>query len=108
MSAAAPLDPAARDRSVVAVRIVAWATAIGAAALAAALSVTAAHAFKGHDGTAKAAAPRPERAVRRVSVPPPQHVPAISGAPEPLLPPPAPPAALPPEQPAPAETSGGS
>jgi hypothetical protein len=107
MSAAAPSDPAGRDRSVIAVRIASSATGIGAAALAAALSVTAAHAFKGHDGKA-AAAPRADRVVSHVSVPGPQHVPAITGAPAPLLPPPSPPAALPPEQPVPAETSGGS
>jgi hypothetical protein len=108
-------DPVTRDRSVRTVRIVAWASGLGAAGLTAALSVVAAHAFKGHDGKAKSASPvRSARPLARVTVPPPQDVPAISGAPAPLQPPAQPPAAAPPptEQPPaqspPAETSGGS
>jgi hypothetical protein len=89
------------------VRVVAWTTGLGAAGLTATLSIVAAHAFKGHDGTAKASATRPARAVARVRVPAPQKVPAIPAAPAPLQPPPQPPAAAPPAEPAP-QTSGGS
>ncbi len=107
MAGAAQLDPAGRDRAVTAARIVAWAGAIAATGAATAFSVAAAHAFKGHDGTATAAPAPRHRAVARVRVPPPQDVPAITGAPAPLLAPPAPPAAALPE-PAPVQTSGGS
>ncbi|HTN22818.1 MAG TPA: hypothetical protein VL120_02455 [Solirubrobacteraceae bacterium] len=107
MAGAAQLDPAGRDRAVTAARIVAWASAIAAAGAAAGFSVAAAHAFKGHDGTATVVRAPRRPAAERVRVPPPQDVPAISGAPAPLLPPPAPPAAALPE-PAPVETSGGS
>jgi hypothetical protein len=104
-----PTDPAARDRSVSAVRLVAWVTGLGAAGLTAALSVVAAHAFKGHDGKAKAARlALSARPVARLNVPPPQDVPAISGAPAPLQPPAQPPVAAPPPEQAPAQTSGGS
>jgi hypothetical protein len=105
----APTDPAARDRSVRNVRIVAWATGLGAAGLTAALSVVAAHAFKGHDGKAKAASPvHSARPVARLKVPPPQHVPAIADAPAPLQPPAQPPAAAPPPEQVSPQTSGGS
>lgn len=109
MSFRPPTDPAARDRSVRTVRVVAWVSGIGAAGLTALFSGVAAHAFKGHDGKAKAASPaRSSRPLARVSVPPPQDVPAISGAPAPLQPPAQPPAAAPPTEQAPAQASGGS
>jgi hypothetical protein len=109
MPAMPPTDPAARDRSVRTVRLVAWVTGLGAAGLTAALSVVAAHAFKGHDGQAKAASlVRIARPAARLKVPPPQNVPAISGAPAPLQPPAQPPAAAPPAEQDPAQTSGGS
>lgn len=109
MPAMPPTDPAARDRSVRTVRLVAWVTGLGAAALTAALSVVAAHAFKGHDGKAKAASPvRSARPVARLKVPSPQDVPAISGGAAPLQPPAQPPAAAPPPEQIPPQTSGGS
>jgi hypothetical protein len=91
--------PAGRDRIVRRVRILALSVAAAAAGLSAGLSVVAAHAFKGHDGTVRTTA-------ARVRVPPAQHVPAIAGAPAPLQPPAAAPTVAPP-QPQP-ETSGGS
>jgi hypothetical protein len=95
-------DPAARDRSVRTVRVVAWATGLAAAGLTALFSGVAAHAFRGHDGKAKTASPaRSSRPLARMRVPAPQHVPAISGAPAELQPPAQPPAAAP--APAPAE-----
>jgi hypothetical protein len=105
-----PADGASRDRSIRTVRVVSWAAAIGAAGLAAALSVVSAHAFKGHDGRAHARAPIARaRPFHRVRVQGPEHVPAIAGAPAPLLPPQAAPVAVPPpvEQ-APVQTSGAS
>jgi hypothetical protein len=107
----APLSPAGRDRAVRRVRLLAWSVTAASAALAAGLSVVAAHAFKGHDGRAKAAAaaPRPRVAARaHVHVPRAQHVPAIAGAPAPLQPPAAAPTAAPPPPQQPPETSGGS
>jgi hypothetical protein len=89
---------------------VAWGVGVGAAGLTAALSVVAAHAFKGHTGKVKVAAAisRRHRGAAGVSVPAPQDVPAISGAPAPLEPPGEPPAAAQEQQgPAPA-VSGGS
>jgi hypothetical protein len=104
-----PIDPAARDRSVRTVRVVAWVTGVGAAAVTAGLSVVAAHAFKGHSGEARAASPvRDAGPVTRLKVPPPQDVPGISGAPAPLQPPAQPPAAAPPTEQVPEQTSGGS
>lgn len=104
-----PTDSAARDRSLRAVRLVAWVTGLGAAGLSAVLSVVAAHAFKGHDGKATAAGPvRSSRPLARLTVPAPQDVPAISGAPAPLQPPGQPPAAAAPTEQVPVQTSGGS
>jgi hypothetical protein len=100
------VDPLARDRLVRRMRTAGWvvgATAAGATAL---LSVVAAHAFRGHDGSATRAAVPARAPASQVSVAPPQHVPAIDGAPAPLQPPPSPPEAVPP-QPAPV-TSGAS
>jgi hypothetical protein len=102
-------SPANRDRAVRRVRVLAWSVAAATAALSAGLSVVAAHAFKGHDGSVKTAVPSP-RAAARVHVPRAQHVPAMAGAPAPLQPPAAAPTAAPPPpepQPQP-ETSGGS
>jgi hypothetical protein len=82
-----PLAPASRDRAIRRLRVVTWTVAGVAAATATGLSVVAAHAFKGH-ATTRAVRRPPRVAVR---VPPPQQVPAISGAPAPLAPPPAPP-----------------
>ena len=97
-----PTNPRARDRALRMVRGAAWSVGVGAAGLTALFSVVAAHAFKGHSGKTKAvAAVRPARQLQRVSVPPPQHVPAISGAPA-LAPPAQPPAAAPSQQSAPA------
>lgn len=66
------------------VRAARWATGLGAAGLTAAFSVAAAHAFKGHDGrkaaSAATAKQAPAPSQRRVSVPGPDKVPAISGA----------------------------
>jgi hypothetical protein len=108
MSGVSSPSPARRDRDVRRVRGAAWAAGAAAAALAAGLSVAAAHAFKGHDGTAAASAPVPAARSGRVRVPPAQHVPAIAGDPAPLQAPAAAPTAAPP-QPAPQpETSGGS
>ena len=102
MSGIPPPSPARRDRDLRRVRGAAWAAGAAAAALAAGLSVAAAQAFKGHDGTATPSAPAPIR------VPPAQDVPAIAGDPQPLQAPTAAPTVAPP-QPAPeAETSGGS
>lgn len=107
-SGALPTDPRRRDRSLRVVRTVAWGAAAVAAAGSAALSVVAAHAFKGHrTASAAAAAPASARLARgQLRVPPAQDVPAIAGAPAPLTPPSEPPVAQP-EQ-APAATSGGS
>lgn len=103
-------DPSGRDRSVRAVRLVGWAAGLGAAGLTAVLSVVSAHAFKGHDGKTDAAEPvRGSRPVAALTVPPPQDVPAISGAPAPLQPPAQPPTAVaPPAEQVPVPTSGGS
>ena len=115
--------PASRDRLLRRVRAVRWATGLGAAGLTAAFSVAAAHAFKGHDGHAKAqpARPRTRAAHARVSVPAPDKVPSIA-ADGSLQPPAQAPQAAPqqqapapqpqPQAPAPQEqappTSGGS
>jgi hypothetical protein len=109
MAAIAPTDPAARDRSVRAVRLVAWVSGLGAAGLTAVLSGVAAHAFGGHQEKAGAASPvRAPRPVVRLTVPSPQDVPAIAGAPASLQPPAQPPAAAPPSEQIPPQTSGGS
>jgi hypothetical protein len=97
----------ARDRALRVVRTAGWAVGLASAGLTAGLSVVAAQAFKGHDGKTKVTtAPAPVRRLVRpehVSVPPPQRVPAISGAPAPITPPAQPPAATPPvDQSAPA------
>lgn len=68
--------PAARDRLLRRVRVSRWATGLGAAGLTAAFSVAAAHAFKGHDGHAKAQPTRTTHA--RVAVPAPDKVPSIA------------------------------
>jgi hypothetical protein len=109
MPIAPPPDPAGRDRAVRAVRLVSWVTGLGVAGLTAGLAVAAAHAFKGHDGTARVT--RPALSTRHrahLRVPGPQDVPAIAGAPAPLQPPPQPPAAVAPTEQVPQETSGGS
>ncbi|HEY7629652.1 MAG TPA: hypothetical protein VH817_03065 [Thermoleophilaceae bacterium] len=112
-----PTTPTRRDRAVRRVRRTSWAAGAAAAGLATAFSVVAAHAFKGHSRnatTAQAAVPhKHRRAARRVSVPGPQHVPAIASGDQPLQPPPAPPAQPSSPSPAPApspqpQTSGGS
>jgi hypothetical protein len=102
---------ASRDRALRRVRLAAWGIGVGAAALTGGLSVVAAHAFKGHNGKARvtAAVARSARTAARVSVPPPQRVPAIAGQPAPLQPPAQPPAAAVPQEQAPAPpVSGGS
>jgi hypothetical protein len=88
-----------RDRLVQRVRAVRWAAGLGAAGLTAAFSVAAAHAFKGHDGR-KAATPAraATKAARRVTVPGPDNVPAISGSRSLRPPQQAPQAAAPQEQ----------
>jgi hypothetical protein len=88
-----------RDRLVQRVRAVRWAAGLGAAGLTAAFSVAAAHAFKGHDGR-KAATPAraATKAARRVTVPGPDNVPAISGSRSLQPPQQAPQAAAPQEQ----------
>lgn len=80
-------------------RVARIATGVGAAGLTAAFSVAAAHAFKGHDGHAKAAPARqPVRAARaHVSVPGPDSVPSIAGDGS-LQPPAQAPQAAPPQQ----------
>lgn len=116
---AASLDPRARDTFVRRARHAGRLIGVVAAGASAALSVVAAHAFKGHDGrhartVTAAARARTRPAPRNTSVPPPEHVPAISGAPAPLETPAAPPAAADPAASAPVEaapppeTSGGS
>ena len=107
MSAASSPSPSRRDRDLRRLRGAAWAVAAGAGVLAAGLSVAAAHAFKGHDGTTQSSAVAPAARAARVRVPPAQRVPAIAGDPLPLQPPAEPPAPAP-EPAAPAETSGGS
>jgi hypothetical protein len=111
------MGSAQRDQLLRNVRAARWATGLGAAGLTAACSVAAAHAFKGHDGHAKAQAPSPtQRSARaRVSVPAPDKVPSISSdgslQPPAQAPQPAPQAEAQPqtEQQAPAApTSGGS
>ena len=111
---AKPLDPRTRDVMVRRVRTAGRLIGVLAAGAAAALSAVAAHAFKGHDGhkanaTVVTRRPRP---APRVSVPPPEHVPAIDNAPAPLAAPAEPPAAAAPVEqaapPPPPETSGGS
>jgi len=69
-----------RDRLLRGVRVARWATGLGAAGLTAAFSVAAAHAFKGHDGHAKAVqtAPRRRAAHARATVPGPDQVPSIA------------------------------
>ena len=107
MSAAASPSPSRRDRDLRRLRGAAWAVAAGAGVLAAGLSVAAAHAFKGHDGTARSSAVAPAARAAGVRVPPAQRVPPIAGDPLPLQPPAQAPAPAP-EPAAPAETSGGS
>lgn len=94
---AARLDPRARDVFVSRARHFGRLIGFAAASATAALSVVAAHAFKGHDGRkartiTATARTRPVRSHGTV-VPPPEHVPAISGAPAPLEAPSSPPAA---------------
>jgi hypothetical protein len=127
MSDAPSPTPSRRDRDLRRLRGAAWALGAGAAVVTGALSVAAAHAFKGHDGTKRTSAPTPAPVTHaaRVRVPPPQRVPAIVGEPTPLQPPAQPPAAAtatapqqaapasqpaaPAPQPAPQpQTSGGS
>jgi hypothetical protein len=71
---------AARDRLLRRVRVSRWATGLGAAGLTAAFSVAAAHAFKGHDGHAKAqtSGARTRTTHARVAVPAPDKVPSIA------------------------------
>jgi hypothetical protein len=113
VSEASSPTPSRRDRDLRRLRGAAWTLAAGATVVTGALSVAAAHAFKGHDGTKRASAvARPATHDARVRVPPPQHVPAIVGDPTPLQAPAQPPAAAP-QPPAPApqpqpQTSGGS
>lgn len=106
-------DAVARNRALRRLRKAGWGLAAAAAGFTAVLSITAADAFSGH-GRTTSAAPVPRRRVpvpAAVVVPPPQHVPALAGAPPPLQPPAAPPVAAPaapaPSAPAP-QVSGGS
>ena len=75
-----PMGSVRRDRLVRDVRVARWAAGLGAAGLTAAFSVAAAHAFKGHDGHAKAGATATTRraAHARVTVPGPDPVPSIA------------------------------
>jgi hypothetical protein len=75
------MGSAARDRLVRRMRAARLAVGLGAAGLTAAFSVAAAHAFKGHDGHAKANRPpaRTRSARAHVSVPAPDSVPSIAG-----------------------------
>jgi hypothetical protein len=108
MSGASSPSPSRRDHDLRRLRGAAWAVAAGAGVLAAGLSVAAAHAFKGHDGTTRSSALGRAPRAARVRVPPAQHVPAIAGDPLPLQAPAEPPAAAPPQPTPEAETSGGS
>ena len=107
-------DPRGRDAMLRRVRALKTSVALGAAVGTAALSVTAAHAFKGHDGrkvrhAARVVPPR-SLATPSVSVPGPDRVPSIAGSPPPPQPL-TPPAQAPTSVPVPAatpETSGGS
>jgi hypothetical protein len=102
-----------RDRLLRRVRVARWSVGLGAAGLTAGLSVAAAHAFKGHDGHARAdPAPRhTSTGHARVTVPAPDNVPSIA-ADGSLQPPEQAPQAAPQQQAAPQEqappTSGGS
>ena len=100
MTTGAAADPAARDRWLRGTRAIAWMTGLVAAGLTAAFSIAAAHAFKGHDGRAHATrvSATAGRSHSHLTVPPPQHVPAISGAPTPLQAPSQPPAAAAPSR----------
>ena len=100
--------PQRRDRTLARVRILGWGVGLGAALATGGLSVAAAHAFKGHSGKAAPATAVRDRPLPRVHVPPPQHVPSISGEPPPLLPPEQPPAAAQEQAPPPEPVSGGS
>jgi hypothetical protein len=110
-------DPRARDAMLLRVRSANGVIAVAAAAATAAFSVAAAHAFKGHDGRKRLVRPTAaalrEPAAPAVSVPGPQRIPAITGAPppppQPLAAPAQPPVSVPqaPAAAAPA-TSGGS
>jgi hypothetical protein len=101
-----------RDRLVRNVYVARWAAGLGAAGLTAAFSVAAAHAFKGHDGHAKAAKATTRRTAHaRVTVPAPDSVPSIANDGS-LQPPEQAPQTAPqaPQQEAPAQppVSGGS
>lgn len=94
-------------------RVASWTAGLAAVGLTGAFSAAAAHAFKGHNGKARAAsAATVHRKRASVSVPAPQHVPPIAGEQEQLQPPSAPPQPAP-AQPAPQSapppvSSGGS
>lgn len=98
----------ARDRALRRIRVVSWAVGAVTAGLAGALSVVAAHAFRGHDRSAPvtptSAVGASRQPTRRVHVPPPQHVPSIDEQ-APLQPPSSPPAAAPPTSPSRAPAS---
>ncbi|UTI62958.1 hypothetical protein NBH00_16525 [Paraconexibacter antarcticus] len=98
------LSPTARDRALRRTRTVHRVAGVAVAGATAGLSLLASHAFKGHTGTASAAAatvppaaaPAPAPAARpATAVPPPQAVPPIAGDPAPLEPPPSAPSAAP-------------
>jgi hypothetical protein len=103
----------ARDAALRRTRGIVAGVAAGAVALSGLVSVVAAQAFKGHSHRAAATPRSTAHRVRahRNAVPPPDSIPAIAGAPEPLQPPAQPPAAVPEQAPAPApepQVSGGS
>jgi hypothetical protein len=96
-------SPSRRDRAIRRVRNLTWAVGAATAGLATSLSVVAAHAFKGHSrqtGPATIVAPKAPTP-RRVTVPPPERVPAIAPGAAPLSPAPTPPSAAPTPTPAP-------
>src|SRR3954451_1594343 len=95
-------DPRSRDTALLRTRQVTVVVAAAAACGAGLFSVVAAHAFKGHPRAQSARAPAPARAA---TVPGPEFVPSIDGAPSPPAAAPAP--APPPPAPAPVR-SGGS
>lgn len=70
------MESAQRDQLLRGVRVARWTAGLGAAALTAAFSVAAAHAFKGHNGHAKVV--RAPATHARVTVPGPDQVPSIA------------------------------
>jgi hypothetical protein len=105
----APMSPQDRDRALRRYRVFAWGVGLTAAGATAALSVAAAHAFKGHDGSSAAApAARTSTPGPRASVPGPQHIPSVSGDNGQLSPPAQTPSPAPSAPSAAPSVSGGS